>query len=189
MDVWCAIRTYPSHAQELGNQTPKEPVFFLKPESSIIPFGKIDTSSNDIHHEIELVLKIGLDGNPEAMAIGLDLTKRNVQNEIKKQGLPWSEAKAFKDSAIIGEWIDFDHRATFTLSVNDTIRQQGALSKMSWNVYELINKLSEWAPLNPGDILFTGTPEGVGPLFKGDAIVASLYIENQCIIEQHAECV
>ena len=97
MDVWCAIRTYPKHALELGNPIPQEPVFFLKPSSSIIGFGQIDTCGGDVHHEIELVLKIGDEGIPSHMALGLDLTKRSVQDHLKSNGLPWAEAKAFSD--------------------------------------------------------------------------------------------
>tara|TARA_B100001996_G_scaffold375825_1_gene356278 strand:- start:29 stop:598 length:570 start_codon:yes stop_codon:yes gene_type:complete len=189
MDVWCAIRTYPKHAQELGNSIPQEPVFFLKPESSIISFSQIDTSSDDIHHEIELVLKLGSDGNPEQMALGLDLTKRKIQSKIKEQGLPWSEAKAFTGSAIIGNWHTYNQNASFTLTINGVIKQQGALSKMNWTPHQLIQKLSNWASIREGDLLFTGTPEGVGKLSRGDTLTATLYNDNQIIDEQKANCI
>lgn len=189
MDVWCAIRTYPKHAQELGNLVPQEPVFFLKPSSSITTFDRIETCDGDVHHEIELVLKIGPDMMPTQMALGLDLTKRSVQDRLKSNGLPWAEAKAFVGSAIIGDWVDYDPRAEYSLAINQKEVQRGSLSEMSWTPGELIDKLSSWAPIKAGDILFTGTPAGVGPLRPGDSLTASLYIDGGCINAQSAECV
>jgi 2-keto-4-pentenoate hydratase/2-oxohepta-3-ene-1,7-dioic acid hydratase in catechol pathway len=189
MDVWCAIRTYPKHAQELGNPTPQEPVFFLKPSSSITKFNRIDTCGGDVHHEIELVLKIGPDMMPTQMSLGLDLTKRSIQDRLKANGLPWAEAKAFVGSAIIGDWVDYDPRAEYSLSINQEEVQRGSLSEMSWTPGELIDKLASWAPITAGDILFTGTPAGVGPLRPGDSLTASLYIDGGCINAQSAECI
>lgn len=189
MDVWCAIRTYSKHAQELGNHVPQEPVFFLKPSSSITTFDLIETCGGDVHHEIELVLKLGPDMVPTQMALGLDLTKRSVQDRLKSNGLPWAEAKAFVGSAIIGDWVDYDPRAEYSLAINQKEVQRGALSEMSWTPEELIDKLSSWAPIKAGDILFTGTPAGVGPLRPGDSLTASLCIDGGCINAQSAECV
>ena len=189
MDVWCAIRTYPKHAQELGNLVPQEPVFFLKPSSSITTFDRIETCGGDVHHEIELVLKIGPDMMPTQMSLGLDLTKRSVQDRLKSNGLPWAEAKAFVGSAIIGDWVDYDPRAEYSLDINQKEVQRGSLNEMSWTPGELIDKLSSWAPIKAGDILFTGTPAGVGPLRPGDCLTASLYIDGGCINAQSAECV
>ena len=189
MDVWCAIRTYPKHALELGNPIPQEPVFFLKPSSSIIEFGQIETCEGDVHHEIELVLKIGDEGMPSQMALGLDLTKRSVQDHLKSNGLPWAEAKAFSGSAVIGDWIEYDHRAEYSLEINGKEVQRGSLKEMSWTPGELIGKLSTWAPIRKGDLLFTGTPAGVGPLMVNDSITATLYIENKCIVTHTAQCV
>ena len=115
MDVWCAIRTYPKHATELGNPIPTEPVFFLKPSSSVVEFGTIDTCGGDVHHEIELVLKLGEGLTPTHMALGLDLTKRSVQDYLKEKQLPWAEAKAFNGSCSIGEWVEFDERAAYPI--------------------------------------------------------------------------
>ena len=189
MDVWCAIRTYPKHALELGNPIPQEPVFFLKPSSSIIGFGQIETCDGDVHHEIELVLKIGDEGMPSHMALGLDLTKRSVQDHLKSNGLPWAEAKAFSGSAVIGDWFEYDHRAEYSLEINGEEIQRGSLKEMSWTPDELIGKLATWAPIRKGDLLFTGTPAGVGPLMANDNLTASLYIENKCIVAHTAQCV
>ena len=189
MDVWCAIRTYPKHAQELGNPIPQEPVFFLKSTTCVSKFDKIETCGGDVHHEIELVLKLGPNLVPVQMALGLDLTKRSIQDRLKIEGLPWAEAKAFVGSAVIGDWLDYDPRAEYSLSINGDEIQRGSLMQMSWTPRELIDKLSSWAPIKEGDVLFTGTPAGVGPLVAGDEVTASLYIDDVCINQQSAECV
>ena len=189
MDVWCAIRTYPKHAVELGNPIPQEPVFFLKSRSTIVPFGEIDTCGGDVHHEIELVLKIGENLEITDMAIGLDLTKRSVQDSLKEQKLPWAQAKSFRGAAVLGDWVPFDARAEYSLAVNGNETQFGSLKEMSWTPNELLEKLAEWAPLQSGDILFTGTPAGVGPLTPNDVVTASLYIDKQLVLSHRAECV
>ena len=189
MDVWCAIRTYPKHATELGNPIPTEPVFFLKPSSSVVEFGTIDTCAGDVHHEIELVLKLGSGLTPTHMALGLDLTKRSVQDYLKEKQLPWAEAKAFNGSAVIGDWVEFDERAAYKLSINGDQIQKGSLNEMSWSAQELISKLADWAPIREGDILFTGTPSGVGPLNAGDEVTALLYIDSQLVSTQSATCI
>jgi 2-keto-4-pentenoate hydratase/2-oxohepta-3-ene-1,7-dioic acid hydratase in catechol pathway len=189
MDVWCAIRTYPKHAEELGNPIPQEPVFFLKSTSSIVSFGEIDTCGGDVHHEIELVLKLGDDLMPTEMALGLDLTKRSVQDRLKAGGLPWAEAKAFTGSSVIGDWVKYNPNAKYTFKINGNEVQRGSLVEMSWTPRELIDKLSNWAPIMKGDVLFTGTPAGVGPLVAGDAVIASLYVDGACIDTQSADCI
>ena len=189
MDVWCAIRTYPKHATELGNPIPSEPVFFLKPSSSIVDFSVIDSCGGDVHHEIELVLKIGPNNEPSHMALGLDLTKRSIQDHLKEKSLPWAEAKAFTGSAVLGDWVEYNPKAEYLLEVNGNEVQRGSLAVMSWTPKQLIAKLANWAPIRAGDILFTGTPSGVGPLSKNDEVTASLYIEGEHIISHHAKCV
>ena len=189
MDVWCAIRTYPKHATELGNPIPTEPVFFLKPASSVVGFGNIDSCGGDVHHEIELVVRLGENLEPVEMAIGLDLTKRSVQDHLKKNRLPWAEAKAFTGSAVIGDWVEFNQGAEYSLQINGKEVQRGSLNEMSWNCEELISKLAQWAPIRPGDVLFTGTPSGVGPLMSGDEVTASLYVDKTHIITHSANCV
>ena len=189
MDVWCAIRTYPKHATELGNPIPTEPVFFLKPSSSVVDFGIIDSCDGDVHHEIELVLKIGPNNEPSHMALGLDLTKRSIQDHLKEKSLPWAEAKAFSGSAVLGNWVEYNPKAEYSLEVNGNEVQRGSLTEMSWTPKQLIAKLANWAPIREGDILFTGTPSGLGPLSKNDEVTASLYIESEHILSHHAKCV
>lgn len=189
MDVWCAIRTYPKHATELGNPIPSEPVFFLKPTSSIIEFGTIEACGGDVHHEIELVLKLGPKLQPTHMALGLDLTKRSIQDHLKENRLPWAQAKAFSDSAVIGEWVEYNPKAEFSLSLNGKEVQRGSLKEMSWTPKELVAKLAKWAPLRQGDLLFTGTPSGVGPLAENDEVTAFLHIDGVCIKSHSAKCV
>ena len=189
MDVWCAIRTYPKHATELGNPIPSEPVFFLKPSSSVVDFGVIDSCDGDVHHEIELVLKIGPDMEPTHMALGLDLTKRSIQDRLKEKSLPWAEAKAFTDSAVLGDWVEYNPEAEYSLNVNGNEVQTGSLEQMSWTPNQLIAKLAHWAPIREGDILFTGTPSGVGQLNSGDVLTASLYIDGEHIHSHSAKCV
>jgi 2-keto-4-pentenoate hydratase/2-oxohepta-3-ene-1,7-dioic acid hydratase in catechol pathway len=188
MDVWCAIRTYPKHAQELGNPIPQEPVFFLKPTSCVTAFGEIDACDGDVHHEIELVIRLDSELKPHKMALGLDLTKRSIQDRLKLNSLPWAEAKAFKGAAVIGEWVNFDSNARYTLEKNGTMVQSGSLREMSWTVEELLQKLQGWAEMKEGDVLFTGTPSGVGPLNKSDQLTASLYIGNELISSEKAVC-
>ena len=183
MDVWCAIRTYPKHATELGNPLPSEPVFFLKPSSSITGFSIIDSSGQDLHHELELVVKLGENLNPESMTVGLDLTKRGLQNRLKNERLPWTEAKSFKNSAVIGDWVKFYPSASYSLEINNKTLQKGSIDELTWSVEELIDKLGKWAPLREGDILFTGTPEGVGPLCIGDELKASLFVDEELVLQ------
>lgn len=183
MDVWCAIRTYPKHATELGNPLPSEPVFFLKPSSSITDFSVIDSNEQEIHHELELVVKLDENLMPKTMTIGLDLTKRDMQNRLKKEKLPWTEAKGFKNSAVIGDWKEYNPSASYSLEVNNNTVQKGSIAELTWSVEELIDKLRKWAPLREGDILFTGTPEGVGPLRMGDEIKASLFVNGELILQ------
>ena len=189
MDVWCAIRTYPKHATELGNPIPSEPVFFLKPTSSIIEFGIIEACGGDVHHEIELVLKLGPKLQPTHMALGLDLTKRSIQDHLKENRLPWAQAKAFSGSAVIGEWVEYNPKAEYSLLLNGKEVQGGSLKEMSWTPKELVAKLAKWAPLRQGDLLFTGTPSGVGPLAENDEVTAFLHIDGVCIKSHSAKCV
>ena len=128
MDVWCAIRTYPKHATELGNPIPTAPVFFLKPSSSVVDFGTIDSCGGDVHHEIELVLKLGDNMEPTHMALGLDLTKRSIQDYLKEKSLPWAKAKAFNGSAVLGDWVDYNPNAEYSLEVNGNEVQRGSLA-------------------------------------------------------------
>ena len=191
MKIVCIGRNYAAHAKELGNAIPEEPVFFLKPETAILdrdaPF-KIPVWSNNIHYELALVFRISrecrnahvtdLSAYVDAVTIGLDLTARDIQDELKKKGLPWEKAKAFDGSAVIGDWfIELPQNISsiaFRLEKNGTIVQQATAAEMIHSPSQLIEYISRFITLEPGDLLFTGTPAGVGKLEKGDRLVGFL---------------
>jgi 2-keto-4-pentenoate hydratase/2-oxohepta-3-ene-1,7-dioic acid hydratase in catechol pathway len=180
--IICVGKNYLKHAVELGDAVPAEPLFFLKPPSTI--FNAADRTQLDlvrgftIHHEVELVLRlVHLDGQWRFShyTFGLDLTLRELQNHLKKNGQPWEKAKVFKNSAVLGAWHDMSSmdeilQTEFTLQVNGETRQQGRGMDMRWKPQELLLEVQKWFPLNEGDLLFTGTPEGVGPLQPGDQV-------------------
>lgn len=190
--ILCVARNYPSHARELGNEPPGEPVFFLKPASSIIgprenavipPYSKL------CHHEIELAVLIGKWGKniPEQEAmqhvagygVAIDLTLRDVQQKLKAQGLPWDQAKGFDTSCPLSDFVPADrvadpHALRLTLSVNGETRQDGNTSEMIHRIPTLISAASTIFTLEKGDILLTGTPSGVGPVVQGDKICAEI---------------
>lgn len=181
MKIICIGRNYGAHAKELGNAVPDEPVIFLKPESALIPQGgpiKLPAFSDDIHHEIELVYRmerIGDEVKAAAVTIGLDLTARDVQEQLKKKGLPWEKAKAFDGSAYVAEpFLGEDALAqrylTFSLVKNGTVVQEGHNGEMIFDVETLIKHVQRYMRIETGDLLFTGTPSGVGPLAPGDRL-------------------
>tara|TARA_B100001564_G_scaffold318279_1_gene294807 strand:+ start:800 stop:1402 length:603 start_codon:yes stop_codon:yes gene_type:complete len=184
MALWCAIRTFAKHAAELGNQQPTEPIFFVKPNNCIQRSGPIQVSSHPgtVHHEIECVIRLGNNLQPEAIAVGLDLTDREAQSELRTEQLPWSKGKCFRGSAVIGNFADYG--GTFSdisngdlllkLVVNGEIRQQANLSLMSISPQQQFDSLITWAPVHAGDYLFTGTPSGVAELFTGSHVIATL---------------
>jgi 2-keto-4-pentenoate hydratase/2-oxohepta-3-ene-1,7-dioic acid hydratase in catechol pathway len=188
MTVWCAIRTYAAHASELGNEIPKKPAFFLKADACLTESRVLNTCGGDVHHEVELVVRIGDDLLPDAMTVGLDLTKRSHQDRAKSKGMPWAEAKSFVDSAVIGEWVE-PIADSISLEIDGRIVQSGKLDSMVCSIVELIAELSEWAPLMPGDILFTGTPPGVGPLRPGMLLKASLFAGKERLTGFSCNCV
>jgi len=187
--IFCVGRNYAAHVSELGNEVPKEPVFFMKPASSIVPVGgKIlfPSHGNELQHEAELVVLIGKHGQAatEAEAIsfiaglsfGLDLTLRDVQADLKEKGLPWEKSKAFEMSAPLGEkFCPFDGRTKldgieFSCYVNDVLKQSGNTRDMIFPVKTLIVAFSRIWILSPGDMIYTGTPEGVSSLHPGDEV-------------------
>lgn len=190
--LFCIGRNYAKHAEEMKSELTDEPVVFLKPRSSIIFNGnsvRLPASSNNVHHEVELVLLLGKecksisikDALPsvKAYAVGLDITARDIQSNAKKSGLPWTLAKGFNTFAPIGNFVEYQHDHDFghldiSVSVNGEIRQQGNTSDMIFSVAHIISYLSQHFTLYPGDLIFTGTPEGVSPIKKGDEIYASL---------------
>ena len=182
MKLICIGRNYPEHAKELGNAPPDEPVVFLKPPSALIPHGgpiRLPTFSKEVHHEIELVYSIRRhNGRAEAdrVTIGLDLTARDVQSELKQKGLPWEKAKAFDGSAYVAgtftavESFPVGHHIEFMLKKNGKVVQSGHSGQMTHDVRSLIAHVERYMQLGNGDLLFTGTPDGVGPLVAGDRL-------------------
>lgn len=193
--VYCIGRNYVAHARELDNDVPDEPLVFLKPVSSITFNGPIllPPQSNDVHHEVELVVAIGKGGkhisrekaidHVGGYAVGIDITARDIQSEAKAKGHPWSVAKGFDTFAPLSSFIPADEIADpqdidLSLTVNGQVRQASNTSLMIFPVAELIHYLSGIFALQPGDLIFTGTPEGVSPLYSGDNIQANLGFLN-----------
>ena len=189
MKIVCIGRNYGAHAKELGNTIPEEPVVFLKPATALIPIGgpiRLPAFSNDIHHEIELVYE--LERNVEVVrargvSIGLDLTARDIQQRLKEQGLPWEKAKAFDGSAYVA--LPFhavkelgDHYQTFQLKRNGQVVQEGHNGEMIFDLKTLIACADRYFRLQTGDLLFTGTPAGVGPIAPGDRLEGFLNDER-----------
>lgn len=187
--IFCVGRNYAAHVREMGGDPAREPpLFFMKPADSVLIAGAplaYPPASVDLHHEIELVAAIGKGGAEIAMidaldfvfgyAAGLDMTRRDLQAAAKAAGRPWDLAKGFDHSAPIGtiaqaEAIGHPARGAITLHANETLRQQGDLSEMIWSVAEIIAALSAFVRLAPGDLLFTGTPSGVGAVARGDRL-------------------
>ena len=190
--VYCVGRNYAEHAQEMGFTGREPPFFFLKPADALVPVadgevGEIDYPplTANLHHEIELVVAIGTGGRNIAAAdaqqhiwgyaVGLDMTRRDLQNEMKKQGRPWCIGKGFDQSAPIGPLHPITatgalSTGAITLSVNGVQKQQGDLAELIWNVAETIETLSKAWTLQPGDLIFTGTPAGVSAVVAGDVM-------------------
>jgi len=192
MKIFCIGRNYVEHAAEMKSEVPDKPVWFMKPQTAIInknqPFYYPDFS-NEIHHEVEIVVKIKKAGKHiqekfahlyyDEISIGLDLTARDLQAEAKKKGLPWEIAKAFDGSAPLGKFVnlsEFDdiQNIDFKLLKNDEIIQASNTKNMIFSVDKLISYVSQFVSLKIGDLIFTGTPKGVGPVKIGDKLEAYL---------------
>ena len=194
MALWCAIRTFAKHATELGNQQPAEPVFFVKPNNCLQRTGPIQVSTHpgSVHHEVECVIRLGNDLQPEAVAVGLDLTDRDTQSQLRSEQLPWTKGKCFRGSAVVGGFSSFDGELSdlvaggyvINLSVNGILKQTSNLSSMSIGPQQQMDSLLEWAPVVAGDYLFTGTPAGVAQLLVGDELIATLETTDGKIISQ-----
>jgi 5-carboxymethyl-2-hydroxymuconate isomerase len=190
--ILCIGRNYAEHIRELGNETPDAPVIFMKPASSIIGDGGtivIPPYSSDCHHEAELALLIGKEGKniPTESAlehiagygVAIDLTLRDVQAEQKKKGLPWEIAKGFDTACplspfVPADWIHDPQALRIRLSVNGSVRQDGATDLMIHSVAAVISQMSAIFTLEPGDVILTGTPAGVGPVKSGDDVTAEI---------------
>jgi len=200
MKIVCIGRNYVAHALELRNEVPAEPVFFMKPETSLLlnndPFPLPDWSK-EVHHEIELVIRVSqtarkVDVNTAAacyqeIGLGIDFTARDVQDQLKAKGLPWEKAKAFDHAAVLGTgWIAKRDLAPqgaigFHLNINGITVQRGDSSLMIFTFDHIIAHLSNYITLEPGDLIYTGTPAGVGPVHHGDHLVG--FLEEQIMFD------
>lgn len=200
--IVCVGRNYVEHAQELGNEVPEKPVIFLKPPSALIFSGDeivYPPFSNEMHHEAELVLLIGINlKNADLQeaedaiigyGVGLDMTLRDIQNELKKKGHPWTIAKCFDTSAVVSDFIlkenyilTFDEE--ISLSVNGEIKQKDRLNKMIFKPAQLVEYISSLMTLEEGDLVFTGTPKGVSKVNKGDKLDAEIkgVVKLECMV-------
>lgn len=174
---WCIGRNFSDHATELGNPIPEKPLIFLKSAGCVQPGPELSFPSfcYEIHHELEIVLFLGEGLKPTHWTLGLDLTERRIQNELKQMGQPWELSKSFKGAAALGTWnpiTDLKELDTleFSLNVNGYQKQHGSVTQMIFKFEKLIQYLAERFPVAPGDAIFTGTPSGVGPLKSGDVL-------------------
>lgn len=178
--IFCIGRNYAAHARELGNAVPTRPVVFMKPPSCLVPEGEslpLPRGRGAVHHELELVVALNAQGAVCAATLGLDLTLRDEQAALKAAGQPWELAKSFDGSAPLGTFVPGDAQTfsalDFQCSVNDQPRQSGNTRAMLFALPVLLEFLARHWTLGEGDIVYTGTPEGVGPLVAGDTIVLS----------------
>lgn len=192
MKIICIGRNYTDHIAELQNEKPTEPVVFIKPDSSVLPKEQdfyIPDFSDDIHYEVEVLVKIKKVGKHidksfahtyyDEIGLGIDFTARDVQAKLKAKGLPWEKAKGFDGAAVIGQWLpktDFEdlNNLNFELKKNDQVVQAGNTGLMLWKIDELIAYVSTFFMLKKGDVLFTGTPAGVGKVAANDYLSGSL---------------
>lgn len=200
MKIFCVGRNYADHAKELGNAVPEEPVIFMKPKTALLqsqsPF-YYPEFSNELHYEVELVLRISKNGKYveedqankyyDALSVGIDFTARDIQAELKKKGLPWEKAKAWDNSAILGvEWVPITAELVanpiqFSLRNNKEVVQQGDSRDMIFSFNKIVSHISQYFSLNIGDLVYTGTPAGVGECVVGDILEG--YLEEQKMFE------
>lgn len=198
MKIICIGRNYADHAKELGNEIPEEPVIFMKPKSALLqahtPF-YYPEFTNELHYEGELVLRISKNGKYiqerhaanyyNGITVGIDFTARDIQEECKKKGLPWEKAKAFDNSAAIGKFIDIKPdfkkaNVNFSLKLNSKEVQKGNSGEMLFNFDSIIAHISNYFSLNIGDLIFTGTPAGVGECVVGDML--EVFLEDESLL-------
>ena len=190
MSIFCIGRNYVEHAHELGNEVPTSAIIFMKPDTALLaPAAKFAYPSftSDLHYEIELVLRIGKTAKNipaanalscvDAITVGIDFTARDVQADLKAKGLPWEKAKAWDHSAIVGEWKPFNTDGAdilFSLTKNGQTAQSGTTQDMIYSFETLLEHISGYFTLSPGDLVYTGTPAGVGPCLPGDTLAGFL---------------
>lgn len=199
MKIFCVGRNYVEHAKELGNDVPDEPVIFLKPKSAFLqphmPF-YYPEFTNELHYEIELVLRVSKNGKYiqerhaskyyNAYTVGIDFTARDIQQQLKEKGLPWEISKAWDNSAAVGKFIDIKPgmnlgNINFCLYKNKEMVQQANSSQMIFTFDQIVAYVSQFFSLNIGDLIFTGTPVGVGECVVGDILEG--FIENDSLLE------
>lgn len=192
MKIICIGRNYTAHIEELANERPEEPVVFIKPDSSVLPKEQdfyIPEFSNDVHYEVEVLVKIKKVGKHidakfapnyyDEVGLGIDFTARDLQAKLKAKGLPWEKAKGFDGATVIGKWInkaEFNdvNNLNFILTKNEEVAQKGNTSFMLWKIDELISYVSTFFTLKKGDVIFTGTPAGVGKIASNDYLTGVL---------------
>lgn len=201
MKIFCVGRNYAEHAKELNNSIPDEPVLFMKPKTALLqpntPF-YYPEFSNELHYEAELVLHISKNGRyvPEkhaaryydAVTVGIDFTARDIQNELKKKGLPWEKAKSWDHSAVIGTWVPLQQEMLkapflFSLKKNKELVQSGCSADMLFSFEQIVANISHYFSLNIGDLVFTGTPAGVGECVVGDLLEGYLGEQQMFTLE------
>ncbi len=193
MKLICIGRNYTKHIAELENERPINPVVFLKPDTAILlkkqPFF-IPDFSEEVHHEVEVLIKIKKVGKHiqkkfahkyyDEIGLGIDFTARDMQQQLKEKGLPWEKAKSFDGAAVIGDWLNKNefkdiNKLSFSLKKNDNLVQQGNTSFMLWKIDEIIEYVSKYFTLKIGDIIFTGTPAGVGSISANDVLKGYIF--------------
>lgn len=196
MKIICVGRNYANHAKELKNEIPTEPVIFIKPDTALLPKKNpffYPSFSKDVHYEVELVVKINKMGKKvqpkfahkyyDEISVGIDFTARDIQKQLKEKGLPWEKAKAFDSSAPVGSFIALNKFKSiddidFSLKINGETKQAGNTQNMLFKVNDLIAYISSFVTLKKGDLIFTGTPEGVGPVAINDHLEAFIQGEQ-----------
>jgi len=201
MKIFCVGRNYREHVQELNNEIPSEPVIFLKPKSALLmPNAQFyyPQFTNELHYEAELVLHISKNGKYiseaqagryyDSISVGIDFTARDVQTELKKKSLPWEKAKAWDGSAVLGKLHQLTREmlkkpVEFSMQLNENVVQKGTTADMIFSFDRIINEISQYFALNIGDLIYTGTPEGVGECVVGDVLTGFLGDEKVFAID------
>ena len=198
MKIFCIGRNYAEHAKEMGSAAPDEPIIFMKPKSALVqghtPF-YYPEFTNDLHYEAELVVRVSKNGKYiqekhasnyyNAITVGIDFTARDIQQQLKEKGLPWEKAKAFDNSAAVGKFIDFTpvidkKNINFSLAKNKEIVQKANSASMIFSIDKIVANISNYFSINIGDLIFTGTPAGVGECLVGDLLQG--YFEKDLVL-------